>query len=92
LDNLALAGAVLFSLLLYHHYFLRTTALQTALLESTAQDNSLTLLEVIQHYPTDEIHLDVERAIQTYNHLAEYQKPFQKALETIESVRQILEN
>jgi hypothetical protein len=67
-------------------------ALQTALLESTARDQSLTLLEMLQHYPTDEIHLDVERAIQTYNRLAEYQKPFRKALETMESLRQSLED
>lgn len=67
-------------------------ALRTALLRSTEKDNQLTLLEVIQNYPTDEIHLDVKRAIKTYNQLAEYQEPLRQAIEKASEVRRILEN
>jgi hypothetical protein len=65
-------------------------ALRTALDKATANDNRLTLLEVIQNYPTDEIHLDVKRAIRTYNRVAEYQGPLQQALEGAETLRRIL--
>jgi hypothetical protein len=67
-------------------------ALRTALVQATATDNKLTLLEVIQNYPTDEIHLDVKRAIRTYNRIAEYQEPLQQALEGAETLRRILRN
>ncbi|UBF24086.1 alpha/beta hydrolase [Kovacikia minuta CCNUW1] len=67
-------------------------ALRTALIKATENDNRLTLLEVIQNYPTDEIHLDVKRAIKTYNRLAEYQGPIQQALDGAESLRRILKN
>lgn len=67
-------------------------ALRTALIRSTENDNRLTLMEVIQNYPTDEIHLDVKRAIKTYNQLAEYQEPLRQAIEKASEVRRILEN
>jgi len=65
-------------------------ALKAALVNSAEKDNKLTILEVIQNYPTDEIHLDVKRAIKTYNRLAEYQKPVQTILERVGPVRNIL--
>ncbi|NJP10814.1 MAG: alpha/beta hydrolase [Leptolyngbyaceae cyanobacterium RU_5_1] len=67
-------------------------ALRTALIQSTSSDNKLTLLEVIQNYPTDEIHLDVKRALRTYRQVERYQKPAQGALEKIEPLRQILKD
>lgn len=67
-------------------------ALRTALISSTAQDNKLTVLEVIQNYPTDEIHLDVKRAIRTYNQVSKYQKPVQNVLEKAGPLREILKN
>jgi hypothetical protein len=67
-------------------------ALRTALLRSAEQDNQVTLLEVIQNYPTDEIHLDVKRAIKTYNQLAEYQEPLRQVIDKASEVRRILEN
>ena len=67
-------------------------ALRSALLASTAQDNQLTILEVVQNYPADEIHLDVKRAIRTYNQIAKYQKPLQDALQKAGPLRQILKN
>lgn len=65
-------------------------ALRTALAESTAKDNQMTLLEVIQKYPRDEIHLDVKRAIKTYNRLATYQKPIQEVLDKISPLLKFL--
>ncbi len=67
-------------------------ALRTALLESTAGDNQLTLLEVVQNYPTDEIHLDVKRAIRTYDRVARYQGSLQNAIQRAEPLRQILKD
>lgn len=67
-------------------------ALRTALMRSTEQDNRLTLMEVVQNYPTGEIHLDVKRAIKTYNQLAEYQEPLRQAIDKASEVRRILEN
>ncbi|MBF2029919.1 MAG: alpha/beta hydrolase [Oscillatoriales cyanobacterium C42_A2020_001] len=67
-------------------------ALRAALLESTAGDNQLTMLEVIQNYPTDEIHLDVKRAIRTYERIAKYQGSIQEALKKSDSLRQILKD
>jgi hypothetical protein len=66
-------------------------ALRTALIDSATPDNKLTILEVIQNYPADEIHLDVKRAISTYNRLAQYQKPVQSILERVGPIRQILQ-
>lgn len=65
-------------------------ALRTALIDSATPDNKLTILEVIQNYPADEIHLDVKRAISTYNRLAQYQQPVQNILQRVGPIRQIL--
>jgi hypothetical protein len=67
-------------------------ALRAALDTSTAVDNKVTVLEVIQNYPADEIHLDVKRAIKTYNRLSKLQKPLQEALGQLGPLRQILKN
>lgn len=65
-------------------------ALKTALIRSAANDNQLTILEVLQNYPADEIHLDVMRAVKTYNRLAKYQQPVQNILQKVGPIRQIL--
>lgn len=67
-------------------------ALRAALLASAANDNQITILEVIQNYPTDEIHLDVMRATRTYNRIAGYQQPVQDALQRIGPLRQVLKD
>jgi hypothetical protein len=67
-------------------------ALRSTLIASTQADNQLTVLEVIQNYPENEIHLDVKRAIKTYNRIAQYQQPVQEALQKAGSLRQILHN
>ncbi|MDX2232098.1 MAG: alpha/beta hydrolase [Leptolyngbyaceae cyanobacterium bins.349] len=65
-------------------------ALRSALIASTEKDNKLTILELIQNYPANEIHLDVMRAIKTYNRIARYQQPLQDALQKAGPLRQIL--
>ncbi len=67
-------------------------ALKSALLASAEKDNQVTILELIQNYPTDEIHLDVKRALKTYNNLAKYQQPLQDALKNSGALRDILKN
>jgi hypothetical protein len=65
-------------------------ALRDALIASASTDNKLTILEVLQNYPAEEIHLDVKRAIRTYNRLAQFQKPAQNAIERIGPLREVL--
>ena len=65
-------------------------ALRTALVKSTVKDNQFTLLEVVQNYPSDEIHLDVKRAIKTYQRLSKLQQPVQDAWKGTENLRERL--
>jgi hypothetical protein len=62
-------------------------ALRTALVKSATADNQVTLLETIQNYPTDEIHLDVKRMIRTYSRV---RKPAQEAITQFGNLRDIL--
>lgn len=41
-------------------------ALRSALILSTSNDGRVSLLEVLQHYPTQEVHLDAKRIIVAY--------------------------
>lgn len=66
-------------------------ALRESLLTS-AKDNQITVLEVIQNYPSDEIHLDVKRAIRTYERVSKYQQPIQDALQRVGPLRQVLKD
>ena len=66
-------------------------ALKSSLLASAEQDNQVTILELIRNYPTEEIHLDVMRAVKTYERLARYQKPLQEALKNSGSIREMLQ-
>jgi hypothetical protein len=67
-------------------------ALRESMLTSASKDNQFTLLEVIQNYPGEEIHLDVKRAIKTYNTISKFQKPAEGTLGQINQVRQILKD
>jgi hypothetical protein len=67
-------------------------ALRESVLTSASKDNQFTLLEVIQNYPSEEINLDVKRAIKTYNTISKFQKPAEGALGQINQVRQILKD
>lgn len=67
-------------------------ALRESVLTSASKDNQFTLLEVIQNYPDEEIHLDVKRAIKTYNTISKFQKPAEGVAGQINQVRQILKD
>jgi hypothetical protein len=66
-------------------------ALRTAVIQSAAKDNQVSILEIIQNYPADEIHLDAKRIIKTYNTLAKYQKPIEGILNNLGPVRELLQ-
>jgi Alpha/beta hydrolase of unknown function (DUF1400) len=65
-------------------------ALQTALIKSAESDNNVTILETIQNYPSEEVHLDVKRMIKTYNNLDKVARPAQGVLNQIEPLRDLL--
>lgn len=65
-------------------------ALRQAMTASTKADNQLTVLEVIQNYPRDEVHLDVKRAVKTYENIAKYQNSISEALKKAGSLRDAL--
>ncbi len=66
-------------------------ALRTAVIQSAAKDNQVSILEIIQNYPADEIHLDAKRIIKTYNTLAKYQKPIEGILNNLGPIRELLQ-
>jgi hypothetical protein len=66
-------------------------ALRTAMIQSTAKDNKVSILEIIQNYPADEIHLDAKRIIKTYNTLAKFQKPIEGVLNNMGPIRDLLQ-
>jgi Alpha/beta hydrolase of unknown function (DUF1400) len=65
-------------------------ALQAALVKSAEADNNVTILETIQNYPSDEVHLDVKRMIRTYNTLDKTLRSSQGVLNQIEPLRELL--
>ncbi|NMF86769.1 alpha/beta hydrolase [Nodosilinea sp. P-1105] len=50
-------------------------ALRSALVLSAADDNQITLIEVLQNYPTAEVVLEGDRIHSTYNRLAQFLRP-----------------
>lgn len=66
-------------------------ALRAAMVQSAAKDNQVSILEIIQNYPADEIHLDAKRIIKTYNTLAKYQKPIEGILNNLGPIRELLQ-
>jgi hypothetical protein len=66
-------------------------ALRTAVTQSATKDNQISILEIIQNYPADEIHLDAKRIIKTYNTLAKYQKPIEGILNNLGPLRDLLQ-
>lgn len=59
-------------------------ALRSALVLSAREDNRVTLLEVMQNYPTEEIHVEGERLVEAYGKIA-------GLVETVDSLRDRLE-
>ncbi|TVP70307.1 MAG: alpha/beta hydrolase [Leptolyngbya sp. LCM1.Bin17] len=50
-------------------------ALRSALVLSAAEDNQITLIEVLQNYPTAEVVVEGDRIQSTYNRLAQFLRP-----------------
>jgi Alpha/beta hydrolase of unknown function (DUF1400) len=48
-------------------------ALRTAIERSAADDQKLSLLELLQNYPTEEVDINVRRAVATYQKIASIQ-------------------
>lgn len=44
-------------------------AMRSALTLSASEDSKISLIEVLQNYPTEEVHVDGDRLVQTYNQL-----------------------
>lgn len=59
-------------------------ALRSALVLSAQNDNRVTLLEVMQNYPTEEIHVEGERLVEAYGKIA-------GLVETVNGLREKLE-
>ncbi|KAB8332821.1 alpha/beta hydrolase [Scytonema tolypothrichoides VB-61278] len=45
-------------------------ALRSALVLSASKDNKLSLIEIIQNYPTPEVYVEGERLVRTYEQLS----------------------
>jgi Alpha/beta hydrolase of unknown function (DUF1400) len=57
-------------------------ALKTALTTSAEDDNQISLLEVLQNYPTEAVHVNVRRAIATYERFAAVQQRVDRVLDS----------
>ncbi|MFM7424807.1 MAG: alpha/beta hydrolase [Elainella sp.] len=66
--------------------------LRTAIAAS-AVDQQLSLLEVLQNYPTEKVHINVRRAVSTYQRFAQVQSDIDSALGdgTVDRLRELLQ-
>lgn len=55
-------------------------ALQTALTTSVEDDSKISLLELLQNYPREKVHVNVRRAVSTYRQFASIQERFEGVL------------
>lgn len=55
-------------------------AMRSALVLAASDDGKLSLLEVIQKYPTRDVYVDAKRLSRTYNRIAEFQGQIRKVL------------
>ena len=51
-------------------------AMRSALVLSASDDNRISLIEVIQNYPTEEVYVDGDRLVDAYNQLQSIQERF----------------
>lgn len=56
-------------------------ALKTAL-QTSAEDNQISFLEVLQNYPTEAVHINVRRAIATYERFAAVQQRVDQVMDS----------
>jgi hypothetical protein len=62
------------------------TALQTALTESIKNDGRVSLLELMQKYPADEVDLDLRELVRSYKDLTTFVQQAAPVLEILQSV------
>jgi Alpha/beta hydrolase of unknown function (DUF1400) len=55
-------------------------ALRTALTTSVEDDSKLSLLELLQNYPREKVHINMRRAVSTYRQFASIQERFEGIL------------
>jgi len=61
-------------------------ALRSALVLSAADDGQVSLLEIIQKYPTQDVYVEIDRVISAYNHLSKFDKQIRKVLDIVNSL------
>lgn len=62
-------------------------ALRSALVLSASKDGKLSLIEVIQNYPTREVVVEGDRLVATYRQLSEFEGQLRKVLGLIELIK-----
>lgn len=66
-------------------------ALRAALIGSAAEDNEITLLEIMQTYPTPEIVVRGDRLLETYNRVNDVLEPLQELADVFQDIADVLE-
>ncbi len=61
-------------------------ALRSALVLSASDDNRISVIEVLENYPTEEVHVDVERVLSAFNQLRNLQNRLQNILGRIGNI------
>ncbi|MEM9006999.1 MAG: alpha/beta hydrolase [Cyanobacteria bacterium P01_F01_bin.86] len=61
-------------------------ALRAAIIGASADDNQITLLELMQVYPSPEIVVQGDRVLEAYNYVSDVIEPFQDLAEVLDSV------
>lgn len=64
-------------------------ALRAALVLSASQDNRISLLEVIQNYPTPEVHVEVDRLADAYEQLSLVEDQVRRAADLIRVLERV---
>ncbi len=60
-------------------------ALRSALVLSAADDGQVSLLEIIQKYPTQDVYVETDRVVSAYNQLSKFDKQIRKVLDIVNS-------
>ncbi|UBF28504.1 alpha/beta hydrolase [Kovacikia minuta CCNUW1] len=58
-------------------------ALRAALVLSASDDGQVSLLEVVQKYPTQDVHVEGDRVISAYNNLSRFERQIRKVLDIV---------
>lgn len=61
-------------------------ALKSALILAASDDNKITLLETLQKYPTQEVHVDGKRLVDAYKTLAKFGKGLDQVTERLQEL------